>query len=128
LLKIKTYSWQTGQVTVRTVIRDGRIHIAPVTVEIEKQPMTLSGWVAFNGEINYQIEVPLTERLIGKEASRMVSARSVKVPVTGTITSPKIDTRALTKALANVVTEAVQEEIIDRIDDIWEKLKKELQR
>ena len=125
LLKIKSYSWQTGLVTVRTVIKDGRIHIAPVRIEIEKQPMTFSGWVAFNGAINYQIEIPLTERLIGKVASRAVSERSVKLPVTGTVNAPKIDTLALTKALANVVSETVIEEITDRATDVLDRLKKE---
>ncbi|MCL1920849.1 MAG: hypothetical protein FWG50_07195 [Kiritimatiellaeota bacterium] len=128
LLKIKNYSWRTDQLSVRTVIKDGRIHIAPVRVEVEKQPMTFSGWVTFNGAINYLIEVPLTERLIGREASRAVSGRSVKLPVTGTVHAPRIDTAALTRALADTVTETIQEEVIDRANEFLDKLMKELQR
>jgi hypothetical protein len=90
--------------------------------------MTFSGWVAFNKDIGYQIEVPLTERLIGKDASRVAGERSVKLPVTGTVTAPKIDSRALAQALANVVTETVQEEIIDRTNDFLDRLRRELQR
>ena len=128
LLKIKTHRWQTSQLQARTVIKDGRIHIAPVTVEIEKQPMTFSGWVTFNGAINYQVEVPLTERLIGRTASRAVSQRSVKLPVTGTVTSPKIDALALTKALANVVSETVVEEVTERATEFLDKVIKELRQ
>jgi|GEM_PF-1286153 len=128
LMKIKNTAWQTGQMSIHTVIKDGRLHIDPIKVEIEKQPMTFSGWTTLNGDINYLVEVPLTERLLGKNASFSLVGKTVQLPVTGTLTSPKVDTRALVKALASVVTEAVVEEATDRVNEFLDKLRKELQK
>ena len=95
---------------------------------IEQQPVIVGGWVAFDGAVNYVIEVPVTERLVGSAASRVLKGTSIKIPVTGTVDEPRLDTRALQNMLGNLLKNAVGEQAIERVGGFLDKLRQELSK
>ncbi len=90
--------------------------------------MIIGGWVAFDGAVNYVIEVPVTERLVGTSAARILKGTSIKIPVTGTVDAPRLDTRALQNMLGNLLKGAVSEQAVERVGDFLEKLRQELSK
>jgi hypothetical protein len=123
----KSTVWEQENVTLRARIVNGRITMDPVTLVVDRHPITFSGWVDSKGKINYLIEVKLTERLIGEKGGKAIG-KVVKVPVTGTIDEPKIELNALLQALAPAAVEIIREEVQDHAKDFLENLRKELKK
>ncbi|MFA7054732.1 MAG: hypothetical protein WC328_17080, partial [Kiritimatiellia bacterium] len=95
---------------------------------IEQQPVIIGGWVAFDGAVNYVIEVPVTERLVGAAAARVLKGTSIKIPVSGTVDEPRLDTRALQNMLGNLLKNAVGEQALERVGGFLDKLRQELSK
>lgn len=119
--------WEQQQVTIHARMLNGRISLDPVTLVVDRHPITFSGWVNTKGAINYMIEVTLTERMLGEKGGKAIG-KVVKVPVTGTISSPSIELNALLQALAPTAAEVIREEVQDHAKDFLDNLRKELKK
>ena len=128
MIKVKTRVYEVARLPLHVAIRNGRIQADPVRMVIEQQSVIVGGWVAFDGAVNYVIEVPVTERLVGSAASRVLKGTSIKIPVTGTVDEPRLDTRALQNMLGNLLKNAVGEQAIERVGGFLDKLRQELSK
>ena len=128
LIKVKTRVYEVARLPLHVTVRTGRIQADPVRMVIEQQPVIIGGWVAFDGAVNYVIEVPVTERLVGSAAARVLKGTSIKIPVSGTVDEPRLDTRALQNMLGNLLKNAVGEQAIERVGGFLEKLRQELSK
>ncbi|HRR34880.1 MAG TPA: hypothetical protein P5026_12315 [Kiritimatiellia bacterium] len=128
MIKVKTRVYEVARLPLHVTVRNGRIQADPVRLVIENQPVIIGGWVAFNGAVNYVIEVPVTERLVGSAAFRMLRGTSIKIPVSGTVDEPRLDTRALQNMLSSVLKNAVGEQAVERVSGFLEKLRQELSK
>jgi hypothetical protein len=128
ILKVKDLTYFAEQLPVHVVIKDGRIQVDPVKMVIDRQPVIFSGWVAFDGTIQYLIEVPLTDRLTGSGSGRLLKGTTVKIPVTGTVQHPRLDTRALQGAVGSMIKDIVSERAAEKVGTFLEKLQKELKK
>ena len=124
MIKVKTHVYEVKNLPIHVTVRNGRIQADPVRMVIEEQPVIIGGWVAFDGAVNYVIEVPVTERLVGTSAARILKGTSIKIPVTGTVDAPRLDTRAL----GDMLKRAVSEQAVERVGDFLEKLRQELSK
>jgi hypothetical protein len=123
----KTTVWEQQQVMIHAQVKNGRIILAPVTLVVDKHPLTISGWVDSKGNISYLLEITLTERMLGEKGGRAVG-KVVKVPVTGTVSAPTVEMNSLLQALAPAAAEILREEVQDHAKDILEGLRKELKK
>ena len=123
----KATIWEQPQVTLRAQIKNGRIILDPVTLVVDRHPITFSGWVDSKGAINYLIELTLTERMLGKYGGNAIG-KVVKVPVTGTVNEPTIEMNALLQALAPAAAEILREEVQDHAKDFLQNLRKEMKK
>jgi hypothetical protein len=129
MLKIKDRTYSVDQLPVHVVVKDGRIHVDPVKMVIDKQPIIFSGWVAFDSTIKYLIEVPVTARLTGGGAAgKMLKGVAIKIPVTGTVARPTLDMSALQNMLGGLIKNAVGEHAAEKVGTFLEKLQEELQK
>jgi hypothetical protein len=126
MINVTERVYEVAQLPVHVVVRDGRVQVDPVKMVIQQQPVIFKGWVAFNGAINYQIEVPVTERLAGAVAGRLLKGTSIKIPVTGTVSEPRLDTALVRNMLEGVIRSAVGERAVERVGSFLEKLQQEL--
>ena len=128
MLKVKDYSYAAEQLPIHVVVKDGRIHVDPVKMVIDKQPVIFSGWVAFDGTIKYLVEVPLTDRLTGGAGGKLIKGMTIKIPVTGTVSQPRLDTSALQNTIGGLIKNAVGERAAEKVGSFLEKLQEELQK
>ncbi|MEI7901500.1 MAG: hypothetical protein WCK89_14715, partial [bacterium] len=128
MLKVKDYSYAVDQLPIHVVVKEGRIHVDPVKMVIDKQPVSFSGSVAFDGTIKYLVEVPLTDRLTGGSGGKLLKGMTIKIPVTGTVTQPRLDTGVLKSAIGGLIKSAVSERAAEKVESFLEKLQKELQK
>ena len=128
LVKVKDSRYAVERLPVHMVIKDGRVHMAPLRIVVDHQPIVVSGWVAFDGTIKYLIEVPVTERLAGRAVGKLLRDRVIKIPVAGTVEEPRLDTSALKNAMADMFKSVVSEETVEKVGDFLEKLQRELRK
>ncbi len=94
------------QVRQGMVIHDGLI------MDFAGYRLKTSGSVGMNKQLQMTLDVPLDKN------SASGNARTVKVPLRGTIASPQPDTKAL---LQNLGTHKIQEEVGDQVDKVLNK-------
>jgi hypothetical protein len=123
----KTTVWEQQQVMIHAQVKNGRIILDPVTLVVDKHPITFSGWVDSKGAISYLLEITLTERILGDKGGRAIG-KVVKIPVTGTVSAPTVEMNSLLQALAPAAVEILREEVQDHAKDILENLRKELKK
>jgi hypothetical protein len=128
MIKVTEKVYEVDQLTVHVVIKDGRVHVDPVKMVIEKQPVIFSGWVAFDGTVKYLIEVPVTERLVRGTAGKLLKGAVIKIPVSGSVHEPRLDASALQDTLGSLIKSAVGEQGLEKVGSFLEKLQKELQK
>ena len=128
MIKVNERVYEVDQLSVHVTIKEGRIHMDPVRMVIDKQPVTCGGWVAFDGTIKYLIEVPVTERLAGGTAGKMLKGTVIKIPVSGTVSAPRLDMGALENTLGSLIKSTVGEHAVEKVGSFLEKLQQELQK
>jgi hypothetical protein len=128
MLKVKDPHYSVEALPVHIVVREGHIFVDPVKMVIDRQPVIFSGWVAFDGTIKYLIEVPLTDRLTGGSGGKLIKGVSIKIPVTGTVDEPRLDTSALQNTIGSLIKSAVGERAAEKVGTFLEKLQEELQK
>jgi hypothetical protein len=128
MLKVKERVYSAEQLSIQVTVKDGRLHVAPVRMVIDKQPVVFSGWVAFDGTIQYLIDVPLTDRVTGGAGGNLLKGMTIKIPVTGTVNEPRLDTRVLQNTIGVLLKNAVGEQTVERIGSFLEKLQDELKK
>jgi len=126
LVRVKNTRYAVERLPVTMTIKDGRVHLAPLRIVVDQQPIVVSGWTAFDGKIKYLIEVPVTERLAGKNAGKLLRDRVIKIPVTGTVEEPRLDTSALKNAMTDILKNMFSEEAAEKVGNFLEKLQREL--
>ncbi|MDD4102193.1 MAG: hypothetical protein PHU80_06120 [Kiritimatiellae bacterium] len=128
MIRVKERRYEVDRLPVHLVIKDGRVNMAPVRIVVDRQPIICSGWVAFDGTIKYLIEVPVTERLAGRAAGKVLGNMVIKIPVAGTVDEPRLDTSALKNAMADMFKSVVNEQTVEKVGDFLEKLQRELRK
>lgn len=128
MLKVTGHTYSASELKIHATVKDGRAYVDPVTLVIDRQPVTFSGWVAFDGSIKYLIEVPLTDRATGGSGGRLLKGMTVRIPVTGTVDHPRLDTSALQSVLGGLIKNAVGEHAAEKIGSFLEKLQEELKK
>jgi hypothetical protein len=128
MINVKERVYEAKQLPVHVTVQDGRVQMDPVELVIEKQPVIVGGWVAFDGTVNYQVEVPVTERLVGAAAGRVLKGTSIKIPVSGTVEEPRLDTGRLREMLGGMLRGAASERAVEKVGSFLEQLQRELRK
>jgi len=89
--------------------KKGRIKCSPVRVMAGDVEIVLSGSTALDRSLAYEIEVPITGKLVSTEESRPLDGAGVKVAVTGTIEDPAFDKETVTSEIQRLLKQVADE-------------------
>lgn len=102
LLRIKDPIYRAKEIRFPVQIRDGTVSLGRTEIPLgKKQNLVCYGKIAADGQLAYTVEVPVTEDLFGPVISGLLGGATFKIPVTGTMDHPYVDTAALTKAMSS---------------------------
>lgn len=127
MIQVKDSIYQVKNLPIHSVVRKERVYVDPVTMVFADQPLTFSGSVGFDSTIKYLIEVPLSEPIAAKSGLKFPKGLSVKVPVTGTVDNPRIDTGALENTVGGFIKNTLGDDALKSVSGFLEQLKKDLQ-
>ncbi len=103
-LDAKTLRLNTETITCKG--QDGRIVCAPVILMSGDTRIPLSATTGMDGSIDYQLQLPITEQLVGREAYALVRGSTVKASISGTVAAPRFNRKAFVAAVARQVKQA----------------------
>ncbi len=104
----------------------GRIGCTPVRVLVADSEMTISGSVGMDQSLDYLLEIPITEKLIGREGARILEGTTIKVPIRGTLKKPDFNRNMITDALSDLAGQAAKKAIKDQVKKLVPELFKGL--
>lgn len=107
--------------TMRVACKGGRLFPDPLDLVIDDEELRISGSVGLDGSLDYIVDVKLSEKMVGSSAYNYLKGRSVRLPVSGTAKSPRINSRALRdevqRLVAGVATQVTTEKITEELGD-----------
>ncbi len=95
--------------------KNGRIGCTPVRVLVADSEMTIRGSVGLDQTIDYLLEIPVTEKLIGREGARILEGTTIKVPIRGTLKKPDFNRNMITDTLSDLAGQAAKKAIKDQV-------------
>ena len=104
--------------------RDGRISCSPITMDIEGYPLMMQGSFGFDKTVDFIARVPVTQKMVGKDAYQFLQGTTIKVPIRGTASKPAIDQAAFQDATADLMKQAVQKGVQQGVQDLLQNLLK----
>ena len=135
---LRNESWRTptpGNLDIGFVIRDGRLIIEPVHMNIAQSRFTLSGEQGLDSSLDYRVNVAVPVSTIGAAATDVLgripggsNIREITVTglVGGTAASPNV--RLDMADMAGTVVSAVTEQITERVDAVRDQAREEVNR
>ncbi len=115
LLHVADQTLTLEQSEITCTGKDGRIGCTPVRVLVADSEMTISGSVGLDQTIDYLLEIPVTEKLIGREGARVLEGTTIKVPIRGTLKKPDFNRDMITDTLADLAGQAAKKAIKDQV-------------
>lgn len=107
--------------------KQGRISCTPLHILVADSVMTISGSVGMDQSIDYLLEVPVTEKLVGREGFRVLSGATIRVPLRGTFNEPDVNAKLVSAAIADLARQAagkaVKKEVEKLLPDLLKGLK-----
>lgn len=110
---------------------NGRVETAPLVILAGTNALTVSGYMllAGDGELHYQAEFPVTEKLIGKKNYAKHKDLKLTLPIEGTLKNPKPVSEAITAAVAKLAVDVGTEMLIQEggklLEDLFSPRKKD---
>ncbi len=98
--------------------RDGRIICSPVRILAGDSEMELSGSVGMDKSMDYLLQVPVTEKLVGREGYRILEGTVVRVPIKGTVGNPAFDKNMLSSTIRDLLQQAAARAIEKKAGEI----------
>jgi len=112
--------------------KEARVPIQVVNQKVYHQDMELifpdltirtSGWVGFDGSLGLVAEMPISPSWVGGDrVGKALEGKRIRVPITGTLESPKLDRREFQAAIARFVRDAGGAIIRNELEDRLKKL------
>ena len=75
--------------------------------DIDRAQLVTSGQVGLDGGLSIDAQVPLDPRWLGKDL-RGLAGQGVSLPITGTLSSPRLDATGVRQVVAQVATQTIQ--------------------
>ena len=124
-VKMQAKQLSAPEMTIHTTVHNGRISVDPFTVNIDTYPIVFGGSIGFDNTIDYYVEVPITDRLLGKASNiAVLKNKKIRIPMTGTLDRPRVDYTKFTSELGRTITDTVKEVTTDFFKSLRNELSK----
>ena len=108
---------------VPVLLVKGRVYHSGLELHFPELTVRTSGSVGLDGSLALVAEMPVPPKWLGSsKLARAVAGQTIRLPIGGTLSKPKIDERALREASAHFARDAAENALRQEVDD---KLKKE---
>jgi len=104
--------------------KNGRIALSPMTVDAEGYQLKMGGSIGFDKTLDFIARIPVTDRMVGKDAYQFLQGTTLNVPIRGTADNPRIDETAFQRATADLMQQALRKNLEKGAQDLLKNLLK----
>ncbi|HEX5470303.1 MAG TPA: hypothetical protein VFW73_00360 [Lacipirellulaceae bacterium] len=121
--QVTLVSIRDQQVVFRVV--NGRVYHQNVEFQVGDVTLRSQGSVGFDQTIALTLEIPIQDAWVAKEPLLSgLKGQSLQVPVTGTLTHPKMDQRAITRLSAQLIQNGAGQALGNELNKALDKFRK----
>ena len=102
--------------------KDGRVALSPMTLEAEGHELKMHGSVGFDNTLDFIARIPVTEKMVGKDAYQFLQGTTIKVPIRGTASKPRVDETAFQQATGDLMQQALRKNLEKGAQDLLKNL------
>ena len=102
--------------------KNGRIALSPMTVDAEGYQLKMGGSIGFDKTLDFIARIPVTDRMVGKDAYQFLQGTTLNVPIRGTADNPRIDETAFQRATADLMQQALRKNLEKGAQDLLKNL------
>ena len=102
--------------------KNGRIAVSPMTLEAEGYQLKMHGSVGFDQTLDFIARLPVTKKMVGKDAYQFLQGTTIKVPIRGTSSKPHIDETAFQQATGDLMQQALRKNLEKGAQDLFKNL------
>ena len=93
-----------------------------MTLEAEGHQLTMQGSIGFDSTLDFIARIPVTEKVVGKDAYQFLQGTTIKVPIGGTAAKPRIDQSAFQQASGDLMQQALRKNLEKGAQDLLKNL------
>ena len=102
--------------------KNGRIALSPLTLDAEGHQFKMHGSIGFDSTLDFIVRIPVTNKMVGKDAYRVLQGTTIRVPVSGTAAKPRINETALQQATGDLMQQALRKNLEKSAQDLLNNL------
>jgi hypothetical protein len=102
--------------------KDGRVTLSPMTLEAEGYQLKMHGSIGFDNTLDFIARIPVTDKMVGKDAYQFLQGTTIKVPIRGTSANPRVDETALQQATGDLMQQALRKNLENSAQDLLKNL------
>ncbi|MBP5510923.1 MAG: hypothetical protein J6Z49_08400 [Kiritimatiellae bacterium] len=111
-MNVNNRLYTAKSIPMHVTVKNGKVTIGRTHLSLDGQPFTFSGWTSFGGRIQYELEVPVTERICAQWKlswlGKLFEGKTLPISITGTCDNPQIDLSAMAKSLQTLLLSGKQ--------------------
>lgn len=97
-------------------VENGIVSHQRLYMQIDRAQLITSGQVGMDSSVNMVAHVPLDESWIGRDLQGL-AGQSISMPISGTLSRPRLDPRGVQNLVMKLGTQAVQTKLQDKIQE-----------
>ena len=102
--------------------KNGRITLSPMTLDAEGYQLKMGGSMGFDKTLDFIARIPVTDRMVGKDAYQFLQGTTLNVPIRGTADKPRIDETAVQRATGDLMQQALRKNLEKGAQDLLKNL------
>jgi len=102
--------------------KNGRIAMSPMTLNAEGYQLKMHGSIGFDNTLDFIARIPVTQKLVGKDAYQFLQGTTIKVPIRGTTSKPRLDETAYQQAAGDLMQQALRKNLEKGAQDFLKSL------
>ena len=104
--------------------KNGRIALSPMALEAEGYQLTMHGSIGFDKTLDFIARIPVTEKMVGRDAYQFLQGTTLNVPIRGTTSKPSLDETAFQQATGDLMQQALRKNLEKGAQDLLKNLLK----
>ena len=88
------------------VCENGKVTCSPISIKAEGYEIKMHGDIGLDQSLSYKVDVPVNEKMVSSDVFEYVQGASITVPLTGTVSKPKMDKTIVQKNIGQLSKQA----------------------
>ena len=102
--------------------QNGRVTLSPMTLDAEGYQLKMQGSIGFDNTLDFIARIPVTKKMVGKDAYQFLQGTTIKVPIRGTAAKPSIDETAFQQATGDLMQQVLRKNLEKGAQDLLKNL------